>query len=86
LQHALGVIQDPGYSSVCSPLPGLKRTAFPGAIVDRAMEHLRTGKRFTTMTIEGAAVTRDAALDWERNRIETYQDNHDGKRPRYNKV
>lgn len=38
------------------------------------------------MTVEGPAVTRDTALDWERNRIETYQNNHDGKRPRYNKI
>jgi hypothetical protein len=54
--------------------------------VDRAQEHLRSGKRFTTMTVEGPAVTRDTALDWERNRIETYQANHGGRRPRYNKV
>jgi len=54
--------------------------------VDRAQEHLRDRKRFTTMTVVGPAVTRDAALDWERERIETYQRTHDGKRPRYNKM
>ena len=54
--------------------------------MDRAMEHLRSGKRFTTVTVVGPAVTRDAALDWERDRIETYQDSHDGRRPRYNKI
>lgn len=53
---------------------------------DRAEEHARDGKRFTSMTVVGPAVTRDSALDWERDRIETYQENHDGKRPRYNKV
>jgi len=38
------------------------------------------------MTVVGPAVTRDSALNWERNRIETYQQNHNGRRPRYNKV
>jgi hypothetical protein len=50
------------------------------------MEHLRSGKRFSTMTVIGPAVTRDTALDWERDRIEGYQRTHDGKRPRYNKM
>jgi predicted GIY-YIG superfamily endonuclease len=54
--------------------------------VDRAQEHLRDGKRFTTMTVVGPAVTRDTALDWERARIETYQRTHDCRRPRYNKM
>jgi hypothetical protein len=56
------------------------------APVDRAEEHLRDRKRFTTMIVVGPAVTRDSALDWERERIETYQGTHGGKRPRYNKV
>jgi hypothetical protein len=54
--------------------------------LDRAMEHLRHGKRFTTMTVVGRAVSRDTALDWERDRIESYQDNHLGRRPRYNRI
>ena len=54
--------------------------------VERAQEHLRDRKRFTTMTVVGPAVTRDTAVDWERGRIETYQRTHDGKRPRYNKM
>lgn len=54
--------------------------------IDRAMEHLRKGKRFSTMTIVGPAVKRDTALDWEREHIETYQQTHGGKRPRYNKM
>jgi len=49
-------------------------------------EHLRDGKRFTSMTVVGPAVTRDTALNWERGRIEGYQRTHEGKRPRYNKV
>jgi hypothetical protein len=54
--------------------------------VDRAQEHVRGNKRFTTMTIVGPAITRSSALDWERDRIETYQRTHGGKRPRYNKM
>lgn len=54
--------------------------------LDRAREHLGDGKRFTSMTVVGPAVTRDSALDWERDRIENYQRGHRGKRPRYNKV
>jgi hypothetical protein len=52
---------------------------------DRVSEHLRNGKRFTSMTIEGPAVTKDSALDWERYRISVYRETH-GRRPRYNKV
>jgi predicted GIY-YIG superfamily endonuclease len=54
--------------------------------LDRAQEHLRGKKRFTTMTVVGPAITRNSALDWERERIETYQRTHDGKRPRYIKM
>jgi hypothetical protein len=52
---------------------------------DRVAEHVRKGKRFTSMTIEGPAVTKDSALDWERYRIGAYRETH-GRRPRYNKV
>ncbi|MFZ0963164.1 MAG: GIY-YIG nuclease family protein [Terriglobia bacterium] len=54
--------------------------------LDRAGEHLNDGKRFTRMTVVGPSVTRDSALDWERGRIEGYQQNHCGKMPRYNNV
>jgi hypothetical protein len=54
--------------------------------LDRAAEHLRAGKRFTSMGVVGPAVTRDSALDWERDQIESYQRTHRGRRPRYNKV
>lgn len=52
----------------------------------RASEHEQGGKRFTSMTVVGPAVTRDSALDWERERIEVYQQSHIGRMPRYNKV
>ena len=38
------------------------------------------------MTVVGPAVTRDSALDWERDRIEGYEQSHNGKMPRYNKM
>jgi predicted GIY-YIG superfamily endonuclease len=50
----------------------------------RANEH--SSKRYTGMSIVGPAVTREAALLWERQRIEEYCRTHGGKRPRYNKV
>jgi len=53
---------------------------------DRLQEHVGDGKRFTSMTVVGPAVTRDSALDWERHHIETYQRSHTGRMPRYNKV
>ncbi len=53
---------------------------------DRLQEHVGDGKRFTSMTVVGPAVTRDSALDWERHRIEMYQQSHSGRMPRYNKV
>jgi predicted GIY-YIG superfamily endonuclease len=50
----------------------------------RANEH--SGRRVTSMTVVGPAVTRESALLWERQRIEEYCRTHGGKRPRYNKV
>jgi predicted GIY-YIG superfamily endonuclease len=52
----------------------------------RVQEHRGDGKRFKTMTVVGPAVTRDSALDWERDRIETYRRSHNGRMPRYNKI
>ena len=54
--------------------------------LDRAREHIGDGKQFTSMTLVGAAVARDSAVDWVRDRIETYQQNHGGKKPRYNEI
>ena len=53
---------------------------------DRLNEHENDGKRFTTMAVVGPAVTREAALAWERKRIESYQQSHGGKKPQYNKI
>ena len=53
---------------------------------DRIREHASDGKRFTTMTVVGPVVTRESALDWERNRIEAYRRSHSGRMPRYNKI
>ena len=53
---------------------------------DRVAEHLRNGKRFTSMTIEGPAVTKDSALDQgDGTGLGVYRETH-GRRPRYNKV
>jgi len=52
----------------------------------RVYQHSGDNKRFTTMTIVGPAVTREAALQWERTQIEQYCRTHRGKKPRYNKV
>ena len=52
----------------------------------RLSGHEGDGKRFSTMTVAGPAVTRESALAWERTRIEEYCRTHDGKKPKYNKV
>jgi len=53
----------------------------------RLAEHQRNHRKPNlTMTVVGAAVTREAALLWERQMIEQYCRNHGGERPRYNKV
>ena len=51
----------------------------------REAEHQRKHPR-AVMTIERPAVTREAALAWERARIEQYCQAHGGRRPKYNKV
>jgi len=53
----------------------------------REAEHQRNHhKPNLTLTVEGPAVTREAALAWERTRIEQYCRAHGGDKPRYNKV
>jgi len=53
----------------------------------RLAEHQRNRhKPNLTMTVEGPAVTREAALAWERTRIEQYCRSHGGDKPRYNKI
>lgn len=51
----------------------------------RAYQHELDGKRFTGVTVVGPAVTRESALEWERDMIAAYERSHAGKRPRYNK-
>jgi predicted GIY-YIG superfamily endonuclease len=52
----------------------------------RLAEHQRDHRANLTITVEGPAVTREAALSWERAKIEQYCRTHGGDRPRYNKV
>jgi predicted GIY-YIG superfamily endonuclease len=51
----------------------------------RLAEHQRNHPN-VSMTVNGPAVTREAALEWERAQINQYCGQHDGKKPRYNKV
>jgi len=44
------------------------------------------GRNFTSMCLDSVAVSKETALKRERNRIKTYQKNHRGRKPRYNKV
>lgn len=50
----------------------------------REQEH-RQNKEFGHMNIIGNHTNREAAENWEGNRIETYMGNHDGKTPPLNK-
>jgi predicted GIY-YIG superfamily endonuclease len=53
----------------------------------RLAEHQRNHhKPNLAMTVEGPAVTREAALAWERTRIDQYCRSHGGDKPRYNKI
>ncbi len=53
----------------------------------RLAEHQRNHRKPNlTVTVEGPAVTREAALAWERTRIEQYCRSHGGDKPRYNKI
>ena len=50
----------------------------------RTDEHKAEPLRFSRVNKVGPEVTRDSALDWERDALDTYQGNHDGKLPRGN--
>lgn len=52
----------------------------------RAMEHTRAGIRFTSMSVQGPAVTRDSAERWEEDQLAKYRRSHRGRNPRYNKT
>ena len=44
----------------------------------------RQDKKFDQMRVEGPAVSRETALEWEQEAIETYRGGHEGKSPKYN--
>jgi len=50
----------------------------------REQEH-RQNKEFGHMNVIGNRTTRNAAENWEENRIGTYMNNHGGKTPPLNK-
>ena len=52
----------------------------------RKEEHKDEGKRFSTFSIEGPAVTKNSAEEWEEQKLKSYRAHHYGKNPRYNKT
>jgi predicted GIY-YIG superfamily endonuclease len=51
----------------------------------RDQEHRAQGKTFSNLSVEGPVVTEGSARKWEAKRLETYQRNHGGQNPKYNK-
>lgn len=51
----------------------------------REAEHRSEGMQFTRIVKIGNITTRDAAEDWEAERIATYKQSHNGQRPKYNR-
>lgn len=51
----------------------------------REAEHRAEGMKFTSMRKVGNITTPQGASDWETARIQTYQQNHGGSTPKYNK-
>ena len=51
----------------------------------REAEHRAEGMNFSSMRKVGRVTTQEAASDWESKRIQTYQENHSGSTPKYNK-
>lgn len=53
---------------------------------ERRLEEMENeGLRFTSMIVDPRAVSEETARKREEERIATYQKNHKGKKPRYNK-
>jgi predicted GIY-YIG superfamily endonuclease len=50
----------------------------------REAEHKAEGMNFSSMRKVGNVTTREAASDWETERIQKYQRNHGGNTPTYN--
>jgi predicted GIY-YIG superfamily endonuclease len=64
-----------------------RRIVYAGVTDDperREQEHRQSGKDFDKMVIEGRAVTKESALEWEKDRIAKYQRGHGGEAPKYN--
>lgn len=54
--------------------------------IDRRFnEMVAQGLRFTSMCSDRYPITKETALRREAERVQTYRDNHDGRRPRYNR-
>ena len=51
----------------------------------RVVQMENEGKQFTSMIIDPVAVSEETARKREEERVEAYQKNHKGKKPRYNK-
>ena len=51
----------------------------------RAAQHRKAGKK-GRMKVEGRSKTRRAAKAWERNSLDRYRRNHNGRNPPYNKT
>jgi hypothetical protein len=65
-----------------------KRLVYVGITNDmarREAEHRADGMNFSSMRKVGRITTQEAASDWESKRIQTYQGNHGGSTPKYNK-
>jgi len=43
------------------------------------------GLKFTSMTKDPIAVSKETALKREKERVEAYQRSHKGRKPKYNK-
>lgn len=64
-----------------------KRLVYVGTTNDlnrRESEHRNDGMEFTSMRKIGNATTKEAAGEWEENRIGIYKNSHGGDRPKYN--
>ena len=55
------------------------------SIERRESEHKAEGMDFSSISKIGKKTTREAAENWEAERIRTYMDNHNGNTPKYNK-
>lgn len=52
----------------------------------RESEHENDGKRFSTFSTKGPAVTKTSAEEWEEQKLKDYRAHHHGKNPRYNET